>query len=152
MTRYLLAIVIVKRFKKNVVLNLFFIVVTTLASFSNFFHFFFLIFLFYRRRRRAIFHHFVVKFNLDFNSFDFENIQQLLIFSFKKTKLIFRYFRFLFRLSQEISKTSHFRVCDIYSMMNYVIDDVNHVTSLMSLLHLLSHANNTTIEFINNNE
>ena len=35
---------------------------------------FLLVFLLHRRRRRAIFHHFVVKFSLNFNSFDFENV------------------------------------------------------------------------------
>ena len=46
-TRCLFAIVIVKRFKKNVVANSFFIVVTTFSLFSNFFHFFFFSFFFF---------------------------------------------------------------------------------------------------------
>ena len=37
-------------------------------------------------------------------------------------------------------------------MMSYVTDDVDHVTSLMSLSYLLSHANDTTIEFVNDDE
>ena len=107
---------------------------------------------FYRRRRRAIFHHFVIKLSLDSDSFNFENVQQLLILNFKKTKSILRCFRSFFRLSQEISKTFHFRVRDICSMMNYVIDDVDYVTNSTSLFHLLLHANNTTIEFVNDDE
>ena len=31
-------------------------------------------------------------------------------------------------------------------------DDVDHITSLTSLFHLLLHANDTTIEFINNDK
>ena len=152
-TRCFLAIIIVKRLKKNVVANSFFIVVTTFSSFSNFFHFFFFSFFFFHRCRRcAIFHHFVVKFSFDFNSFDFENVQQLLIFSFKKTKLIFYCFRFLFRLSQEILKTFHFRVRDICLIMSYIINNVDHVINLMLLFHLLLHASDMTIEFINDDE
>ena len=37
-------------------------------------------------------------------------------------------------------------------MMNYVINDINHVTSSTSLFHFLSHANDTTIEFVNDDE
>ena len=111
-----------------------------------------LVFFLHRRHRRAIFHHLIVKLSLDFDSFDFENVQQLLIFNFEETKSILRCFRSFFRLSQKISKMFHLRVRDICSMMNYVTDDVNHVMSLTSLFHFLLHANDTTIEFVNNDE
>ena len=65
----------------------------------KFFSFFFLVFLFHRRRRRAIFHHLVVKFSFDFNSFNFENVQQLLIFNFEETKSILRCLRSFFQLN-----------------------------------------------------
>ena len=127
------AIVIVKEFKKNVIANSFFIVVTTFLSFLNFFHFSLLILFLRRCRRRAIFYHFVVKFNFDSDSFDFENIQQLLIFNFKKIKLILYYFQFFFRLNQKIIKTFYLRVRNIYSIINYIINNNNYITNLMLL-------------------
>ena len=135
-------------------MKLFSIVVMILSflSFLNFFHFFFFSFFLHCRCRRAIFYYFIVKFYLDFNSFDFENIQQLLIFSFEETKSIFRYLRSLFQLNQEISKTFCFRICDICLIISYVINDDNHVINIILLFHFFSHASDTTIEFINNNK
>ena len=46
----------------------------------------------------------------------------------------------------------YFRVRNICSMINYVINDVNHVINSMLLFHFLSHANDTIIEFVNDDK
>ena len=46
----------------------------------------------------------------------------------------------------------YFRVRDICLIINYMINDDDYVINMMSLLYFLSYANDTTIEFIIDDE
>ena len=87
---------------------------------------------------------FFERFILNLDTLCFENIEQFLVFDFSEIESSFRCFRFLLKLSQEISKSSHFRVDDVRAIMYNMINRNNHVASAMSLFDFFAHANDTT--------
>ena len=106
-------------------------------------HFNFLSFRFFRNSDRNV-NCFFKKFILDFNTFCLENIEQFFIFDFNEIESSFRCFRSFFKLSQKISKSSHFRVDDIRAIMCDIINRNNHVANATLLFNFFTHANNTT--------
>ena len=90
---------------------------------------------------------FFKKLIFNFNTFCFENIKQFFFLNFNEIESSFHYLRSFLRLSQEISKSLHFRIDDIYLIMYDMIIRSNYVASATLLFDLFAHANDTTDVF-----
>ena len=90
---------------------------------------------------------FFEKLILDSGTLCLENIKQFLILDFSEIESSFCCLRFLLKLNQEISKSSHFRVDDVRAMMCDMINRNNHVASATSLFDFFTHTNDMTNVF-----
>ena len=87
------------------------------------------------------------KFILNSDTLYFENIKQFFVFDFNEIESSFRCFCFLLELNQKISKSSHFRVCDVRAIMCDMINRNNHAANATSLFNFFAHASDTTNVF-----
>ena len=87
---------------------------------------------------------FLEKLILDFDTFCFKNIKQFFVLDFNEIEPSFRCLCSFFKLNQEISKSSHFRVCNIHAIMCDMINYSNHVANATSLFDFFAHASDTT--------
>ena len=81
---------------------------------------------------------------LDSDTLCLENIEQFFVFGFNEIEPSFCCFCFLFGLSQEISKSSHLRVCGVRAMMCDMINRSSHAAGAAPLPDLFAHAGDTT--------